>query len=129
MRILKHIRKTNEVVRKQSDHIQWRKLVVTILGLIGLSFGLAFLFQDAVTKLHLPLYGFAWLAYLTVFFSSLAVNLTIIVPVPIGLSIMITAATIWNPVLIALVAAVGVAGLVYIKKSRKTKSQVPHIEH
>jgi uncharacterized membrane protein YdjX (TVP38/TMEM64 family) len=107
MGILKHIRKTNEVVRKQSDHIQWRKLAVTILGLIGLSFGLTYLFQDIVAKLHLPLYGFAWLAYLTVFLSSLAANLTIIVPVPIGLSIMIAAATVWNPVLVALVAAVG----------------------
>jgi len=107
MTILKDNRKTNEVAGRQGDHIQWGKLAVTLLGVIGLSFGLAYLFQNLGTKLHLPLYEFAWLAYLTVFLSSLAANLTIIAPVPIGLSIMTIAAAEWNPAIVAFSASIG----------------------
>lgn len=74
---------------------------------MSLSFGLAFLFQDLVTSFHFPLYHFAWLAYLTVFVTSLISNLTILAPVPFAISIMIAAATKWNPVLIALFASIG----------------------
>ncbi len=105
MTIIKYIRKTDAIVKKLTDNIQRWKLAVMILGLIGISVGLAYLFQSVVMRL--PLYDFAWLAYLTVFLSSLAANLTIIVPVPIGLSIMMAAATHWNPALVALSASLG----------------------
>jgi len=107
MTILKHTRKTNEVAGRQSDRIEWGKLAVTLLGVIGLSFGLAYLFQNLATKLHFPLYELAWLAYLTVFLTSLAANLTIIAPVPIGLSIMTIAAAEWNPAIVAFSASIG----------------------
>ena len=104
---MKETQKTDEVVGRQADHIQWRKLAVTLLGVIGLSFGLAYLFQNLANRLHLPLYDLAWLAYLTVFLTSLAANLTIIAPVPIGLTIMATAAGEWNPAMVALSASIG----------------------
>ncbi len=106
MPIIRHIRRTNQIVKEQTAHIHWGRLTVTILALIGISFGLAYLFQNFAAKL-LPKYEFAWFAYLTVFLSSLAANLTIIAPVPIGLSIMIAAATQWNPVMVAFAASIG----------------------
>lgn len=77
----------------KQDRINWGKLVITVVGLIGFSFGLAYLFWGLATRLRLPLYQVAWLAYLTVFLSSLIANAAVLAPVPIGLSIMIAAAT------------------------------------
>ncbi len=104
MPIIKHIRKTNQVFKEQTAHVHWGKLTLTILALIGVSFGLAFLFLRILPP---PNYDYAWLAYLTVFLSSLVANLTIIAPVPIGITILVTAAATWNPVMVALAASVG----------------------
>jgi membrane protein DedA with SNARE-associated domain len=101
------IRIITAIFRNETKDVQWGKLAVMILGLIGLSFGLAYLFQQLITKLHLPLNEFAWIAYLIVFLSSLLANLTVIAPVPIGLSIMIAAAKTWNPAIVALSASAG----------------------
>lgn len=102
--VIKPIRTVTTAFRHETKDVQWGKLAITILGLIGLSFGLAYLFQQLVTKLHLPLNEFAWLAYLIVFLTSLLANLTVLAPVPIGLSIMIAAAKTWNPAVVALSA-------------------------
>jgi uncharacterized membrane protein YdjX (TVP38/TMEM64 family) len=101
------LRKRNDVVTEVTDRINWWKLAATIALLIGISFGLAYLFQSVSKKLPLPLFDYAWLAYLVVFLVSLVSNLTIIAPVPFALSILIAASTKWNPVLIALFASIG----------------------
>jgi len=92
---------------KRSNQINWLRLAISLIGLIGLSFGLAYLLQDLGLSRHLPLDEFAWLAYLSVFVGVLLCSLTIIVPVPVGTSIMIAAATRWNPVMVALAASIG----------------------
>lgn len=97
----------DKAVTEVAERIDWRKLALAIIGLVGVSVGLAFLFSRLTAGLHLPLYEFAWLAYLTVFLVSLVSNLTIIAPVPFALSIMIAASTRWNPALVALFASVG----------------------
>jgi uncharacterized membrane protein YdjX (TVP38/TMEM64 family) len=94
-------------IGKQTEGIHWGKLAVTVILVIVLSFGVAYLFQVITAKLHLPLYNVAWLAYLIVFLFSLAANLTIIAPVPIGLSVIMAASTAWNPLLVALFASIG----------------------
>jgi uncharacterized membrane protein YdjX (TVP38/TMEM64 family) len=88
-------------------HISWPKLVISIIGILLISFGIAFLLQKLIDKYNLPLFQYAWLAYLIVFVTSLVCNLTILAPVPIAASIMITAALYWNPVIIAACAAIG----------------------
>lgn len=94
-------------VTKPGGQIHWVKLVIAVGGLIVLSFALAYLLQRLVNRFNLPLYDLAYLAYATVFASALAANLTIIAPVPFAVSIMIAAATKWNPALIALAASIG----------------------
>ena len=100
--------KPSEVfVMKQSNQINWLWLVISLIGLVGLSFGLAYLLQDLGARFQLPLYELAWLAYLSVFGTTLLCNFTIIAPVPVATAIMIAAATRWNPVMVALAASLG----------------------
>ena len=92
---------------KRDVRIHWIKLTVAFIILIALSFGLSYLLQNLVAKAQFALRDFGWLAYLIVFGTSLVSNLTIIAPVPFAVSIMVAAATEWNPVLIALLAGIG----------------------
>lgn len=97
----------SNIAPKRGGQIHWLTLAIALLVLVALSFGLAYLLGYVAEKLNLPLYDFAWLAYLIVFGTSLASNLTIIAPVPFAASIMVAAATEWNPVLITLFASIG----------------------
>ncbi len=86
---------------------RWLKLAAAFIALILVSFLLAYLFKKLADSLHLPLDHYAFLAYLVVFVVALIANLTVIAPVPIAISVMITVAQNWNPVLSALAAALG----------------------
>jgi len=92
---------------KKGNQIYWLRLAISLIILIGLSFGLVWSLQEVVTLLHLPLERFAWLAYLNVFISTLVCNLTILVPVPVATPILIATAIKWNPVMVALAASIG----------------------
>jgi len=92
---------------RQTNQVNWLRLAMSLIGLIGLSFGLAYLLQDLGTRFHLPLNELVWLAYLSVFATTLVCNFTIIAPVPIATAIMIAAATRWNPIMVALAASIG----------------------
>jgi len=94
-------------IPKRHNQIHWPRLAITIFVAITLSFGLAYLLQSFLTKYDFPLSGFDWLAYSVIFGIALVTNLSILVPVPIIISIMVAAAAIWNPVLIALFGSVG----------------------
>ena len=91
----------------KKSQIHWIRLAIIFLSIVILSFGLAYLFQKLIAGSDFPLCDFAWLAYLIVFAVSLIANLTVIVPVPFAVSIMIAAATTWSPVLIALFGSIG----------------------
>jgi len=82
-------------------------LVILIASLIALSFGLVYMLQSLWAHFQLPPGKFTWLAYLTIFGVTLVCNLTIIAPVPIATSLMIAAATRWDPVLVSLFASIG----------------------
>ncbi len=100
--------KLDNMMSEHRERINWRRLAITIVALIALSFGLAYLFQLLWESLQLDRFiALEWLAYLVVFLTSLASNLTIIAPVPFAISIMIAAATRWNPALVALFASIG----------------------
>ena len=92
---------------KQRPWMRWLKLVFALVIFLILSFGLAYLLENLVQRFDLPLYDYAWLAYLIVFTASLVANLTILVLVPFAVSFMVAAASQWNPILVALVASVG----------------------
>ncbi len=55
----------------------------------------------------MPLDKYAYLAYLAVFVVTLVANLTVMAPVPIAVSVMVTVAGNWDPALAALAAALG----------------------
>lgn len=86
---------------------RWFRGVVYGIMLIGLSIGLAYLMQQLFARFNISQAEFAPLAYFIVFSSTLVMNTTILVPVPIATAIMMAAALQWNPVLIAFVASIG----------------------
>lgn len=86
---------------------RWVRLGVLFLILIAVSFGLAALFDYLLRPLKDSLQDFAWLAYLIVFATNLLSNLTVIAPVSVGAAIMMAAAKMYHPALIALFAAAG----------------------
>lgn len=92
---------------KPKSRVNWWKLAIILVSFLVLSIGFAYLLNTLTEKFDLPLYDYAWLAYLTVFVTSLAANLTLLVLVPFAASFMIAAATAWDPILVALAASVG----------------------
>jgi len=97
--------------RKENKTIRWTKLALTFAVFIGLSVGIGFLMQWLFSNFKVPLLEVPlWMALLFIFFILLAVNLSLFIPLPFGISIMLVAASHWNPALVALVGALG-AGL------------------
>lgn len=84
----------------------WLSTAFYVVALIVLSIGLAYLLRYLVAHFDISVEEFATTAYLSVFGISLVCNASIIVPVAIHISIMMAAASKWDPVLIALVASV-----------------------
>ncbi len=82
---------------------RWLKIVLYLVILIGLSVGLALLLR---TYLDISIERFSSTAYLVVFGTTLVSTAGIMVPVAIHISVMMAAASEWNPVLIALIASV-----------------------
>lgn len=92
---------------KHEKWARWLKLAIALIVLILVSFLLAYWFKKLADSLHLPLDRYAFLAYLVVFLVALIANLTVMAPVPIAISVMVTVAQNWNPILSALAAALG----------------------
>ncbi len=84
---------------------RWLELALYVVILIGLSFGLTYLIRYLMAHFNLSVEGLATTAYLVVFITTLVSNASIIVPVPIFVAVMLTAASKWNPVIVALVAS------------------------
>ena len=97
----------NEKPVKAARWVNWLKPVIALLSFLVLSFGLAYILENLSDRFQLPLYDYAWLAYLIVFTTSLVANLTILVLVPFAASFMVSAAMQWNPIMVALVASIG----------------------
>jgi len=96
----------NLVISGNGKRKKWLKATIYGVILIGLSIGLYYLLQYLGAHFDISKAEFATTAYLVVFGTTLACNASIIVPVYIHTSIMIAAASIWNPVLIAFIASV-----------------------
>lgn len=95
-------------VTEHTRQIHWWRLIVTILGFVALSFALAYLLQGLVGRFQSLMYQLAYLAYAIVFATTMISNLTIIFPVIfVSGPLMVAAAKVWDPALIALAAALG----------------------
>lgn len=85
---------------------KWLGIVGYIILLVVLSIGLVYLLQDLLSRLGISIGEFATTAYLVVFGVTLICNAGIIVPVAVHVSIMMAAASIWNPILVAFIASI-----------------------
>lgn len=77
-----------------------------VVILIGLSVGLFYLVRYLMVYFNISPDSFAAPVYAVVFVATLACNASIMVPVAIHTSIMMAAASQWNPLLVALTASV-----------------------
>ncbi len=96
--------------KKENQTIRWAKLILAIVLFIVISVGFGFLLQWLFTHFKVSLNVPQWAALLTIFVVLLLVNLSLFIPLPFGVSLMLVAAAHWNPILVALVGALG-AGL------------------
>ncbi len=96
--------------KKASNNVRWVKLGLTFFAFVVVSIGLGYLIQLLFTNFKIPLDVPLWLALLIIFAILFLVNLSLFIPLPFGVSIMLVAAAHWNPVLVALAGALG-AGL------------------
>jgi uncharacterized membrane protein YdjX (TVP38/TMEM64 family) len=85
---------------------RWLKLVLTFLGFIVISLGLGYLIRYFLARYHIPLNIPTWKALLLVFGILTVINLSVL-PLPFGISIMLVAAAIWNPILVTLSGSLG----------------------
>lgn len=86
---------------------RWLRLAIVLTIPVLISLGLAVPFNWLLSPLKDDLRQYAWLAYLIILGASLLSNMTVIAPVYVFTTLMVTAAGIYNPALIALSAAVG----------------------
>lgn len=86
---------------------KWLKAAIYGAAFIGLSFGLIYLLQYLGGRFDISSAKFAPTAYMVVFWTTLLCNASIIVPVAmVHISVMVAAASAWDPLLVAFVASV-----------------------
>jgi membrane protein YqaA with SNARE-associated domain len=88
------------------NKINWFKLGIIFFVFVLFSIVLAYATQIVLENIHLPLYKYELAAYLTIFVVAIVVNLSL-VPLPFVVSMMIVAASMWNPWLVALAGSLG----------------------
>ncbi len=86
--------------------MHWLRLAATLVGFLILSAALGYSLQNLLVRLQIPKDIPAWLAYSIIFGIALVVNLSVI-PLPFAISLMVVAATTWNPVVVALFGSPG----------------------
>jgi len=90
---------------EQIKRNKWLLATIYAVIVLGLSVGLYFLLRYLMAYFNLSVEGLATTAYLVVFVTTLVSNASIIVPVPIFVAVMITAASKWDPIIVALIAS------------------------
>jgi membrane protein YqaA with SNARE-associated domain len=90
---------------EQVKRNKWLLATIYVVIILGLSVGLYFLVRYLMAYFDLSVEGLATTAYLVVFVTTLVSNASIIIPVPVFVAIMITAASKWDPVIVALIAS------------------------
>jgi uncharacterized membrane protein YdjX (TVP38/TMEM64 family) len=100
---LSKIRQSSKKEKKK-----WIRTTLWVIGMAVFTLGLFYLVWFLRSQLSVSLKQYDILAYLIVFGGTFLASCTIILPAP-GAALVITAASIWNPVIVALVASAGSA--------------------
>jgi uncharacterized membrane protein YdjX (TVP38/TMEM64 family) len=87
---------------------KWLETALWVIGMAAFTIGLVYLVWFLRGYLNVSLKQYDLLAYLIVFGATFLASCTIILPAP-GAAVVIAAASIWNPVIVALVSSVGSA--------------------
>jgi len=85
--------------------VHWLKLALIVVGFGILSIIISALLIHII-KAHFSLPKTQWIGYLSIFAIILVMNLSFI-PIPLVISILIAAAAVWNPLLVAIVGSLG----------------------
>jgi len=85
------------------------KLALLILAFLALTIGLFFGSRLLLNRIHIPMFNVAWITYLIIFGLFLTVSLVPFGPAAIAISVLFAAATIWNPFIVGLTAALGIS--------------------
>jgi len=85
------------------------KLALLILAFLALTIGLFFGSRLLLNRIHIPMFNVAWITYLIIFGLFLTVSLVPFGPAAIAITVLFAAATIWNPFIVGLTAALGVS--------------------
>lgn len=85
---------------------KWIKAVLWFLAIVALTAALVYLLWILESHFRVPMSQYASLAYLIVFIATFFTSCTIVFPAP-GIVVVMAAASMWNPVIVALVASVG----------------------
>jgi len=93
------------VVRKHKK-VNWFLLSLSVVAFLVVGIGLGYLIEKLLSNYHIGLDVPMWEGLAVLFGSLLLINLSVL-PLPFGVSIMLVAATRWNPVLVALVGSLG----------------------
>lgn len=87
---------------------KWLHTVAFIIGIIAVTVALIYLLYFIEDRFSVSMRQFAWLAYLLVFFVAVISSSTIVFPAP-GMAVTMAVASMWNPVIVALIASIGAA--------------------
>jgi uncharacterized membrane protein YdjX (TVP38/TMEM64 family) len=98
--------KIHQSLKKEKK--KWIRTALWVIGMAAFTLGLVYLVWFLRSQLSVSLKQYDILAYLIVFGGTFLASCTIILPAP-GAALVITAASIWNPVIVALVASAGSA--------------------
>jgi uncharacterized membrane protein YdjX (TVP38/TMEM64 family) len=93
-------------IQDSKGRIRWGMLVLVFLAFLIISIGLGYLIRLLV-RFSLPADLPLWLGLLVVFGVLVIVNLSFVIPIPFGVSLMLAAAAQYNPILVALAGAIG----------------------
>lgn len=94
------------MVNIERNKVVWLKLALTIVLFLIVSIGLGYLIERLLGDYHISFNIPQWEAFSILFGIMLIINLSVL-PLPFGVSIMLVAASHWNPVLVAFIGSLG----------------------
>ncbi|MBN1375371.1 MAG: VTT domain-containing protein [Dehalococcoidia bacterium] len=86
--------------------MKWLKEIGLLLGMLALSAGIAFILTYFKEYFDIELRNFGWIAYVAVFIANILSSATILVPAP-GVAITLAAASVFDPMFVAIAAGTG----------------------
>ena len=92
---------------KEVDARQWRKIILMLPGLAAVTVAFMYASQWLFGRFSLPLDKYAGVCYLCVLGTFFVANFMLFAPLPIAMTILVTASMLWNPAIVGIAAALG----------------------